>query len=554
MAQWLQPFNRYWERLDRRTQLRLGILSSSICDYLLAVGLVMAYAAAGTVPWNDAVLAATVAMTTILAFTVVLASGLSRHVPESAMAAVQLTCACALCLGAMLAFPRIGALFLMFIVIAFNYATFVLGRSGFVAAWVLLSLALAWALYMGGFQLYIATDTLLERVLLPLSVSLVLARVLVIADVVAQLRTRLRERNHALVAAQAQLEDKHDLLVDIVDALPLAVLVFDTQERLSISNPVAKRYWSSDTLAVLTLQAAVKRWPVLGQLLEGQAQSKTVTVMQHGERALLIGLQRVRGEDADAAWTVLTIADVSLAQQARRERDEAINFMSRELQGPLADAMRLLEATSLDRTAQREQLARHLRRTAAMMDNFVAVARATRVSQASFQPLELVEVAYEAVDRCAPLAAERGVEVEVEADVAGAVRGDWAMLLCGMSNLLGNAITHAPPGGRVVLRIVLGRGRFIVSVEGPGPGLDAGLLGLIARNDLQALLAARRGRGMGLVAAAHIAAAHGGSLSASNIQVGGSGPHERAQPGARVQFSVAVRAATGNVINFSDSG
>jgi signal transduction histidine kinase/DNA-binding response OmpR family regulator len=141
-----------------------------------------------------------------------------------------------------------------------------------------------------------------------------------------------------------------------------------------------------------------------------------------------------------------------------------------------------------------------------------------------------------------PMAERAGIALDVggEGDAADrTVRVDGARVVQLLSNLVGNAITHTPPGGRVTVRYAVeasdraaeGDGALRLSVADTGPG--------IAPDDLPHLFTAfwrgdrrdRRGVGLGLWIARAIVEAHGGELDVAS------------RPGAGTTFTCTLPPA-----------
>jgi len=104
------------------------------------------------------------------------------------------------------------------------------------------------------------------------------------------------------------------------------------------------------------------------------------------------------------------------------------------------------------------------------------------ISDASRIDAELSRVATEVVDLRPILATlaeihestrdEAGPRIELDAvDAPLAVQGVEGRLVQVLRNLLGNAVSFSPPGGRIVLRARLDGGSIEVAVEDEGPGI-----------------------------------------------------------------------------------
>jgi signal transduction histidine kinase len=134
--------------------------------------------------------------------------------------------------------------------------------------------------------------------------------------------------------------------------------------------------------------------------------------------------------------------------------------------------------------------------------------------------VELRAVAAEAIADLAPLGLRRGVEIALDAPLSGAaVIGNHAALSLALTNLIENALMHAPAGTTVEV-VITPRGMITVRDRGPGvPEPDrARIFGRFERGG-----AARYGgAGLGLAIVGEIAAMHGGSVTVNDRPGGGA--------------------------------
>jgi signal transduction histidine kinase len=119
------------------------------------------------------------------------------------------------------------------------------------------------------------------------------------------------------------------------------------------------------------------------------------------------------------------------------------------------------------------------------------------------------------------LAADRGATLVVEPDDAGEIAADPELLRQMLLNLVANAVSVSPPGGRVTLAsIATADGwRFEVIDEGPGlaPAQLARLFERFVRFEPAASGGPKRGgHGLGLAICKSIAELHGGSIRVAN--------------------------------------
>jgi two-component system OmpR family sensor kinase/two-component system sensor histidine kinase QseC len=140
----------------------------------------------------------------------------------------------------------------------------------------------------------------------------------------------------------------------------------------------------------------------------------------------------------------------------------------------------------------------------------------------AMQPLDLSELARQALVDVVPLAAARGTAVSLDAREAVRVDGDRAGLLALVRNLADNAVRHSPAGARVDVRVAVQQGRAELLVDDSGPGIPLHererVFGRFQRRDDADDGA---GSGLGLAIAANVARGHGATLQLGDSPLGG---------------------------------
>lgn len=140
-------------------------------------------------------------------------------------------------------------------------------------------------------------------------------------------------------------------------------------------------------------------------------------------------------------------------------------------------------------------------------------------------PLDAAALASDTVRAAAALAAERGVALEVDAPEPAVARADRDRLTQLLVILLDNAVDHSPAGGVVTVRVRRAAHTVTVDVDDQGPG--------IAEEDRERIFEpftrltgttrhGSGGTGLGLAIARRIMDAHGGSIRAGSLEVGGA--------------------------------
>ncbi len=112
------------------------------------------------------------------------------------------------------------------------------------------------------------------------------------------------------------------------------------------------------------------------------------------------------------------------------------------------------------------------------------------------------------------LAAQKGVEIELQAEPLPTALVDTAKIEQVLNNLIGNAIKFSPPGGRIEVRLTATGDDFLIVVRDQGPG--------IAPEDMPMLFqpfrhgrygsAGEKGSGLGLVIVKRIVEGHNGRI------------------------------------------
>jgi signal transduction histidine kinase len=219
------------------------------------------------------------------------------------------------------------------------------------------------------------------------------------------------------------------------------------------------------------------------------------------------------------AWTLAAIgfaAVVACCLELRRRR-ELVARACHELRGPLT-AVRLALATMERRgEAPPERLASlelELRRAGLALDDFAAARNGRRTIDRD-EPVEIAELLEEQLASWEVVAAAFQSTLRLGGALPGTfVRGDRLRLAQAVSNLVANALEHAPGAVELTARSVGSRTvRIEVIDEGPGLPSPVGALTRRAR-------AGRGRRGRGLAIAAEIADRHGGRLVATRAPHG----------------------------------
>lgn len=234
------------------------------------------------------------------------------------------------------------------------------------------------------------------------------------------------------------------------------------------------------------------------------------------------------GEGAGVA-IVISLRDLTEQRRSERMRGDFVANASHELRTPLASLLGFIE--TLQGPARNDPAARdkfleimrsQANRMSRLIDDLLSL---TRIElKAHVRPrdeVDLAALARSVADSLAPLARERGVEL----DLAGAsapvmVRGDRDELTRVAENLIENAIKYGQAGKRVEVSVRENGAAPSLVVRDFGPGIAPEHLPRLTERFYRADVSDSRdkgGTGLGLALVKHILQRHGGRLTVESV-------------------------------------
>lgn len=226
--------------------------------------------------------------------------------------------------------------------------------------------------------------------------------------------------------------------------------------------------------------------------------------------------------------------DVRTASEARMRRFVA--DASHELRTPLATIRgygELYRMGALTTTEQVDDTMQRIESSAtrmgALVEDLLALARMDDGRPMRLGPVDLTVLAADAVSDLHALDPSRPVRLEPlrAGEPAGVceVLGEESRLRQVLANLVGNAVTHTPPGTAVEIAVGLSDGDGVIEVRDHGPGIDPEHAARVFERFYR--VDASRGRdsggaGLGMAIVAAIVDAHHGSVSLEQTTGGGT--------------------------------
>jgi signal transduction histidine kinase len=292
--------------------------------------------------------------------------------------------------------------------------------------------------------------------------------------------------------------------------------------------------------------SVVQILPLLARSL--QAEQSSIASAGHAEAARTAASQaQALAEKLSSARMELQSA-LATAEAAGRAKDDFLAVVSHELRTPLNAILgwvQLILMGRLDAATQKrahESIERNAKSQARLIEDILDMSRIVagrfRLNVAAVDLAATIEASLDVVR---PAAEAKGIRLQSLLDSQlGHISGDGERLQQVFWNLLSNAVTHTPSGGRIFVRLQRVNSHVEVCVNDSGKGIDAAFLPhMFERFRQEENSATRRhtGLGLGLAITRHLVELHGGEISAESEGAGKGATFTVKLPLAAVQRS-----------------
>lgn len=293
------------------------------------------------------------------------------------------------------------------------------------------------------------------------------------------------------------------------------------------------------TLVLVTIVLGVGLGGVVAGAVARPLTTDLAAISRTAEQAGLGDLTvRTGVERADELGKAANALDVMIErlEASEEERSNLLSAIGHDLRTPLSSMQAAVEAlqdeVAPDPPAYLRGIANDLEHLRHLVDDLFLLARidAGRLELTRTR-VDLAELADEAVEAVAPVAARRTVMLKVASPGFVGVDGDPAALGRVFRNLLANAVRHSPEAGEVTVMLTRDGAHAVTTVVDQGPGFPEELRPRAFDRFVRADDSRNRqsgGTGLGLAIARGIVEAHGGTIA---IEDG---------PGGRVRFVVPL--------------
>jgi len=352
----------------------------------------------------------------------------------------------------------------------------------------------------------------------------------------------LRELSQALGGMYNQLEsrirtieEQRNELSAILDGMGEAVLVLDSQLRITTLNPAARHLFPSVQSPVGQSLIAVCRNSALDDLARalaagGPTSQQAEIVLQDLETTLLVRGAELRS--GSLVWgSVLVMSDITQLKKLEVMRRDFVANVSHELRTPITNIKGFVETLQTapppdDERRQQflEIIGRHADRLALIIDDLLSLSKleTSPPDDRDRHEVDLARLVAGARQFLDSKIQARKTKVELVVPASPVcIRGFPSLLEQAFVNLLENAVKFSPP--KAVITATVGRdseGAF-VEIRDTGPGIPAADQQRVFERFFRTETGrSAEGTGLGLAIVKHIAAVHRASVTVQSPPTG----------------------------------
>lgn len=296
----------------------------------------------------------------------------------------------------------------------------------------------------------------------------------------------VEQRFDLLRQASERLKSVCQLLADTISKLPDATLLADVSGGIILANQAAAVLFGVEDYRQLEdrsvddyLYAQTQSESLRYAALTAHAPCSIEAALPQSARQLLIRAVSFGDHRQGPVGILIALADITDLRAAQRERDEVLRFLSHDMKSPASSLLGLAQLQrDPDRALPPHELSQRLdllaQRLLALVDGFVALARAESTDPSVFDDFDLRDAIQDAYDEVwATARAHDNTVTTTMPDEPIAVHGDRPLMARAIVNLLTNAVKFSPEGAPILLTCHQEASQVTVKIADCGPGIAA---------------------------------------------------------------------------------
>jgi len=346
----------------------------------------------------------------------------------------------------------------------------------------------------------------------------------------------LERQAHAIATLNEERQATYQLIEQLIQQLPCAVLLVDANGQVARFNEQFKQLLNADASGnILGRQVkslledwqltSVTDWAALLQDLDTDPVKSTEAKGPQGQscQVNVVPMRHLPNSDGTptAHGVIICLTDTTAAKRAETQRDELLSFIAHDMRSPQASLLSLVELHQMNPAAMPiPDLLKHAENlahgTLALCEELIHVIRSEN-SPLRLQHHHIGQIVLAACELSAPQAMTKQVTlVTTQLDQADAwMDVDAGQLQRAITNLLSNAIRFSPEGGEVQVRLRAQPDTWDIEVHDRGEGISSDNLAKLFRRYSRLNTAGNqpnKGFGLGLVFVETVFKRHGGSV------------------------------------------
>lgn len=261
-----------------------------------------------------------------------------------------------------------------------------------------------------------------------------------------------RVLDQALEWAQAELQ----FLTAIVDEIPDAIAIFDSQDALLLCNRRMQKLFDASYLRLgvsLANMAINLKLPSTPDWKNNNAQDLFGLDTQLGVRDFYLKTSRIHLSDLRGDIGLLIWVDVTEIRQSQVQRDQTLQFLSHDMRTPLASILALTQTTANANGIDGRKIVQHANALLGMMDDFI-LSISAQAQQYKLSSVLLDHLINDAIEQVADLANAKQIRVVDDSETLDLFAQVQPRLMVRvLVNVLFNAIKFAPRQSTIHIKV-----------------------------------------------------------------------------------------------------